>query len=45
MKLTSIQCRKIKKIGDLMIREPIIETRINDGRNYNGTRLAKFLNG
>ena len=30
------QCRKVKKVGDLIIRELVIKTLVNDDHNYNG---------
>ncbi|PPS11564.1 hypothetical protein GOBAR_AA09083 [Gossypium barbadense] len=39
------QCRKVNEVGDLMTREPAIEAPMNDGRNYNGPKVAKFLVG
>ena len=37
------QCRKVKEIGDLMTGELATEAPVNDGRNYNGPKVAKFL--
>ena len=36
MGLKLAQCRKVKKVGDLIIGEPAIKTLVNDDHNYNG---------
>lgn len=35
----------LKSFGDLMTREPATEASVNDSRNYNGPKVAKFLIG
>ncbi|KAD5961253.1 hypothetical protein E3N88_12726 [Mikania micrantha] len=43
--LKPAQCRKVKEVGDLMTGERATEAPVNDGRNYNGPKVAKFLVG
>nr|GEU94701.1 putative ribonuclease H protein At1g65750 family [Tanacetum cinerariifolium] len=38
MGLTLAQCRKVKKVGDRITREPATEAPVNGGRNYNGPK-------
>ena len=45
MGLTLAWNRKINEVGDLMIGELMTEISMNDGRNYNGPKIVKFLVG
>jgi hypothetical protein len=39
------QCWKVKEVGDLMTGKPATKAPVNDDRNYNGPKVAKFLVG